>query len=439
MRHLRAEMRQKRYFGGTMNESASGLYSLPHTVFLRRLAGATQGTSVDARLGRAAFLVMRLIDLLAPDERPISPDAFHYQHAATERACRGLPAARPEAGHLIGVAESTADAYHTQDVGLLFPALFAYAHYLEDEMRLEEALDVLETLERVGAEDEYRAEDQVAARLRVARVLRKLNRFEAAERAYEEAGGRAQAIKDAHSHLLSRLGRAETLRGRGNLHDAEQLLRRALADAEVAADDKAQALAHQALAVVLSTGGRPAEAIPHEWRAYELYEDDVSRMRTLTDLGVMFLTVGDAESAERALMTVVREGKARDVLDNAMIELMHSASFRRDRVGFERWREQCDAHREGMPPNVLVDFTLKQGIGRARFGQIARANTLLRTALRMAEDAGLHESVFRIERIRDGLRDCKEGCSYSPVAAAEPVFESGGLREVSKSLTLLGR
>ncbi len=323
-------------------------------------------------------------------------------------------------------------------MGLLFPALFAYAHYLEDEMCLEEALDVLETLERVGG-DKYRAEDQVAARLRTARVLRKLNRFDEAEQGYGEAGALAEPIGDSHSLLLSRIGRAESLRGRGNLAEAEQSLRGGLAAAEAAADEGAQALAHQCLAVVLSTSGRPAEAIPHEWRAYELYDDAISRMRTLTDLGVMFLTVGDARSADLALTTVVREGTGREVVDNAMIELMHCASFRRDRVGFERWRERCEARRDDMPPNVLVDFTLKVGIGRARFGQIARANALLRTALRLAEEAGLHEFVFRIERIKDGLRDCKEGCSSGPLAAAESVFDSDGLREVSNSLALLAR
>src|SRR5438876_7696423 len=295
-------MRHKRYFGGTMDESAPGLYSLPHAVFLRRLAGATRGTPLDARLGRAAFVALRLIDLLAPDGPALPRDAFHYQHAATDRACRGLPADRPETSHLIGVVQSTADAYHTRDVGLLFHALFAYAHYLEDEMCLEEALDVLETLERVGG-DKYRAEDRVAARLRMARVLRKLNRFDEAEQGYGEAGALAEPIGDSHSLLLSRIGRAESLRGRGNLAEAEESLRGGLAAAEAAADEGAQALAHQCLAVVLSTSGRPAEAIPHEWRAYELYDDTTSRMRTLTDLGVMFLTVGDARSADLALTT----------------------------------------------------------------------------------------------------------------------------------------
>ena len=429
-------MRQNGYFRGTMSVSAPGLYSLPHAVFLRRLAGATRGTSLDARLGRAAFVALRLIDLLAPDEPALPRDAFHYQHAATERACRGLPADRPETSHLIGVVQSSADAYDTGDVGLLFPALFAYAHYLEDEMCLEEALDVLESLERVGG-DAFRAEDRVAARLRVARVLRKLNRFDEAERAYEEAGSGAAALGDMHSQLLSRIGQAYAVMGRGNLGAAEQSLRDVLTAAAAAGDREAEAFGHQSLAVLLSTSGRPSDAIPHEWHAYQLYEDQESRMRTLSDLGVMLLVVGDPDGAERALTEIVRRGAARDVLDNAMIELMHCASFRRDRIGFERWRERCEARRTDMPPNILVDYLLKAGIGRARFGQFDRADDLLTTALRTAEQAGLHEFVFRVERIKNGLHDCEGACT--PIAAAEPESGNDALREVSKGLALLGR
>src|SRR5437879_1690153 len=206
--------------------------------------------------------------------------------------------------------------------------------------------------------------------------------------------------------------------GRGNLGAAEQSLRAVLQDAAATGDRHAEALGHQSLAVVLSSSGRPSEAIPHEWHAYQLYEDEVSRMRTLSDLGVMLLVVGDPDGAERALTEIVRRGAARDVLDNAMIELMHCASFRRDRIGFERWREPCEARRTDMPPNILTDYLLKAGIGRARFGQFDRADDLLATALRTAEQAGLHEFVFRIERIKNGLHDCEGACT--PIAAAEP-------------------
>src|SRR5439155_13493460 len=128
-----------------------------------------------------------------------------------------------------------------------------------------------------------------------------------------------------------------------------------------------------------------------------------------------------------------------DVLDNARVELMHCASFRRDRVGFERWREQCDARRESMPPNILVDYMLKAGIGRARFGQLDRAERLLASALRIADEAGLHEFTFRIERIKAGLRDCdcQEPLNAAPETSAEPDFQSEAVREVSDSLARL--
>ena len=85
-----------------------------------------------------------------------------------------------------------------------------------------------------------------------------------------------------------------------------------------------------------------------------------------------------------------------------------------------------------MPPNILVDYMLKAGIGRARFGQFDRAERLLTSALRIADEAGLHEFTFRIERIKAGLRD-----SNCHDAAAESDFRSESVREVSASLAQL--
>jgi hypothetical protein len=52
----------------------------------------------------------------------------------------------------------------------------------------------------------------------------------------------------------------------------------------------------------------------------------------------------------------------------------------------------------------------------------------------VAEGAGLHESVFKIERIKNGLSNCEEALTASPVADAEPVIESEAVREVLASL-----
>ena len=163
----------------------------------------------------------------------------------------------------------------------------------------------------------------------------------------------------------------------------------------------------------------------------------MSRTRTLADLGVMLLIVGDAEGAERAMTQVLRFGSPQEAVTNALLELMHCASFRRDRVGFERWREQCDARREGMPPNILVDYLLKAGIGRARFGQLDRAERLLTDALRIADETGLHEFTFRIERIKAGLRDCRHAPNEELAEVAKPVVQPKAVREVSIALAHL--
>ncbi|PYO98386.1 MAG: hypothetical protein DMD60_04340 [Gemmatimonadetes bacterium] len=395
------------------------------------MAGASQPSAPEPRLGRAAFVALRLVDLLGPEHATLHPDAFHYQYVATLRCCRDLPPGATETSHLLGLVRGTGDAFRDHNAGLVLPALFAYAHYLEDEMRLEEALDVLDTLLQVGGATLPPA-DAVGAQLRRARVYRKLSEFDAAEQSYAEGGALAAAIGDTHSELLSRIGRAQAVRGRGNLLEAVHAYREILGEAERQEDEDIQARAHQEIAVALSTRGQPAEAIPHEWRAFQLYQDGLSRLRVLGDLAVMLLFVGDAVAAEQALSEVLRSGATHDVLDNAMIELMHCASFRRDRVGFERWREQCDAQRADMPPNILVDYLLKAGIGRARFGQFDRAERLLASALQIADQAGLHEFTFRIERIKGGLRDCN--CSDT---AAESDFRSDAVREVSAALAHL--
>ena len=419
-----------------MTDSVVQHAGLPHAVFLHRMAGASSPSALEPRLGRAAFVALRLVDLLGPEHATLHPDAFHYQYVATVRCCRDLPPGSTEASHLLGLVRGTGDAFEQQSAGLVLPALFAYAHYLEDEMRLEEALDVLDTLLQVGGAALPPA-DGVGAQLRRARVYRKLNEFDAAEQSYAEGGALAAAIGDTHSELLSRIGRAHSLMGRGNLAEAEQSLRGTLAQADASGDRQAEALAHHVLSAVLQTGGRPADAISHAWVAFKSYDDEISQGRALGDLGSLFLIVGETQGAECALREAARRGGSQDYVSNALIELMNCASFCRDRVGFERWREECDARRESMPPNILVDYMLKAGIGRARFGQLDRAERLLADALRIADEAGLHEFTFRVERIKAGLRDCRQSPNEEPAEVAKPIVQTKAVREVSAALAHL--
>jgi len=412
------------------------LHSLPHAVFLQRAARAPHGKAVESRLGQGAFLVLRLIDLLAPSREPVDPDAFSYQRAATERFCHDLRVTSTEGSHLEGLVSSVAAAQREGDVRLLAPALLAYAHYLENGLRLPEALDVLGTLRQLGA-DRIASADIVAVALRTGRVYRKLNRFDDAEQAYEAAAAAALSAGDHHSELLSRIGRASTVFGRGNLPEAERRLVGILTDAQEAGDESAEAMVEHSLAAVLQHRGSPDAALRHAWRAYELYDDEEERLRALADVGLMLLMLGDAQGAERALAQVVRRGASGDMVANALVELMHAASYRRDQVAFARWRGQCERKLADMPPNIQADYYLKLGIGEARFGHFGRARSTLDRALATAEEAGIHAAVFKIERIRNGLTALEEAEVATSLEDGEPIVQSEAVREVSAAVALI--
>lgn len=407
---------------------------LPHAVFLQRVADEP-ATSPDVRLGQGAFLALRFVDLLSPDREPPTPDVFRYQWAATERYCAELAGEGTEAAHLSGIVRATGEAHQTGDLHLIAPALFAYGLYLEQESHLEEAEDVLRTMVRVG-QTRLRASGMISAWLRLGRVLRMQTDFDGALEAYAQAGRLASTAGDRQSVLLSRVGQCNVIHFRGNLAEGEAAWRTLLADATKEGSRTIQAQAEHGLGTTLDRRGQPQEGVPHLWRAYELYDDEQARLRALGDLGTLLLSIGQVADAEQALNEVVRRGSAPDNLANAKIELMHCASYRRDRVSFERWRERALDHCVESSPNIRTDYHLKMGIGFARFENYGRAEQELRRALDIATTHDLHEFVFRIERLIDKLRDCVTRNELAG-AAPEPVNTTKALREVSASLAAL--
>jgi len=416
-------------------ETESRRNGLPHAVFLQRVADEP-ATSPEVRLGQGAFLTLRFVDLLAPDREPPTPDVFRYQWAATERYCAELAGEGTEASHLSCIVRATGEAHQTGELHLIAPALFAYALFLEQESHFEEAEDALETMILVGG-SRLSSTDAISGWLRLGRVRRLQANFAGADAAYQEAGHIAVSVGDGEKLLVSRIGRCNVTYFQGNLSGAEYDWRSILADSQAAGYRRVEAQAEHGLGNVLSRRGQSLDGAPHLWRAYELYDDEESQLRALNDLGLMLLSLGDIAGAERALVEVVRRDRIPDNLANAKIELMNCASFRRDRVTFERWREQAREHADAASPNIRADYYLKAGIGFARFSNQRRSENELRAALEIAVAHGLHEFVFRIERVLGGLSDC--GASeHVESAALEDVTQAESLREVSASLATLG-
>ena len=409
---------------------------LPHAVFLQRVADEP-ATSPEVRLGQGAFLTLRFVDLLAPDREPPTPDVFRYQWAATERYCAELDGEGTEASHLSCIVRAAGEAHRTNDIHLVGPALFAYAMYLEQESHFEEAEDALQTMINIGA-GRLPASDAISVWMRLGRVRRKLTDFDRANTAYAEAGRLAAAVGDHRSVLLSRIGHCNVVHYRGNLAEAETAWRAVLADTRGTAFRDVEAQAEHGLGNILERRGQAYEGAPHLWRAYGLYEEDeTQQLRTLNDLGLLLLAIGDVAGAEQALMEVVRREQLADNLTNAKIELMNCASFRRDRVSFERWRERALDQIDAAPPNIRADYHLKTGIGLARFGNYSRAEQELRRALDIATAHGLHEFVFKIERIRGGLQECGAPEEIESTPSESVIGATEALREVSASLAAL--
>ena len=408
---------------------------LPHAIFLQRVADEP-ATSPEVRLGQGAFLALRFVDLLTPDREPPAPDVFRYQWAATERYCAELAGEGTEASHLSCIVRAAGEAHRSLEITLIGPALFAYAMYLEQESHFEEAEDVLLTMIGVCA-GRLQPSDTVAGWMRLGRVRRKQSDFDGADAAYAKAGRVAADANDLESVLLSRIGRCNVLHFRGNLSDGEAAWRKVLDDAVRSGFKSVQAQAEHGLGTSLDRRGKSHEGATHLWRAYELYDDESSRLRTLTDLGLVLLAIGQISDAEQALNEVVRRETVADNLANAMTELMHCASFRRDRVTFERWRERVLGQCTNLAANIRADYHLKAGIGFARFDSFARAKQELSRALDIATSHGLHEKVFRIEGLLSGLQEC--AAIEEPVTTVrEPAEIAEALREVSASLAALG-
>ena len=379
---------------------------LSHVVFLER--AAREHDSAQSRFGQAAFLVLRLVDLLGGRQTaPNGDDLFGYQAAATARYCQEQLEPGSQRDRLLDLVSAASYARRRDDPGLIAPVMFDLARDLIFASHFEEALDVLTTFERAaGTRIEPTAAITVA--MLTGRARRLATRFDEAEAAYTHAGVLAAAIGDRRMEAFSRVGRANVLQSKGNLAEAERAYRDLLDDARTLGDPSLESQVEDGLAVVLGRRGQFPDAVPHHWKAFELatnHPDDA--IVALYNLGYSLCRLGVVDAAERAFRVVLERTRSAELMNNVKIELMHCASFRRDRVGFARWSSECGRNLETMLPNQVTDFHLKVGIGLARFGQFDRTSNELRLALDVARAHGLHEFEFRIERILAGLTACE--------------------------------
>ncbi|HWP37042.1 MAG TPA: hypothetical protein VNL18_05745, partial [Gemmatimonadales bacterium] len=172
-----------------------------HEPFLQR--ASDPALSGDGREALGAFLTLRLADR-AGERTGGDEDALAYQARATREYLQDL-APCEEVTHLSEIVRIAAAVGRGKSTHLLCAPLLAYAYWLEQELRLEEALDVVETAQRIK---HLLPQEVVSSMLQRARIQRLAGRLHEAREAYTTARARADEIGDRHSVLLSRIGDA---------------------------------------------------------------------------------------------------------------------------------------------------------------------------------------------------------------------------------------
>jgi tetratricopeptide (TPR) repeat protein len=389
-----------------------------------------QERDASARLALGGYVVARLVErLLTSEESAESRQALGWQIEAVRRHVRELPPDLPETAHLRGIT----DAVPTDGRPLagLRLSIMAYAYFLEHEARLEEALQALTIAVRTYGV-RVPPSDFATTALFAGRLNRLLARWAAAKACYAAAENAAETIGDLVIVLRSRLGRSAVLRGEGNLPLARAMVEEVARVAARAHLREVEAMAYTDLGAVLALEGRRVEAVQANYRAFQLAEDGLQRMRVLGDLGIGLLDLGAYEAARTAFEIVASSKTSFLVRTNALLELMELESTAGNRMAFERRRSAVEQARERMPPSMLADLHFKAGVGWARFGQISRARDMLTAGLRVSETHRLNAWYFRFERVLANLEGCE---THEPDHATPSAFQNApAVEEVAVGL-----
>ena len=392
-----------------------------HEPFLARASDG--GNERGHALG--AFLTLRVVDRIAEEPKIMESEALKYQLRACATYLDEVYPQTEEVTHLREIVRVAESSTTTVNKRRLWAPLLAYGFWLEQQLRLDESLDVLESTLRL--ENASAIDEKIAAHLQRGRVLRLAGRFPESHTAYAIAGELANLRGDHRSGMVSRIGRATNLQKTGDLPGSETILRDVLVVAQGIQDSFVQSRALHQLAMTMHLMKRLPDAVSLAFRAFELYDEPVQRARALSDVGMFLKDLGHYTAAKDAFTVVLNTGPSPEIRVNTVLELLELAAQVQDRVGFERWRRELETQYEHLPTDERVDFEMKLGVGLAAFGNDRDGVTHLERAVALAEEFKLGQRVFEADQL---LRELRAGKTRGPDlparqdAAIEPEVQS---------------
>ena len=279
--------------------------------------------------------------------------------------------------------------------------LLAYAVELHHTGYLAAAIDVLRVVAQ-GRETETDPELRMHATRRAAFASRVLKRFDEARMWYDKLGGLAEARGNTRMSLEAALGYAKLAIDRGNFPEGERLLMEVMRRAISAGDRAIVAKAHIDLAHVAGVRGEPRLVVWHSFAALPDLEGELGHDRALRNIAFALRELGRSKTAGHVARYVAQSAREAEQRFDASVLLYHLA------IDEGRTHEADDYRRalalESPAPGSLAGYyeaVVRDLASRRRW---VEAECVLFDWLKVAEAAGMSESVIRADRAFDDIR-----------------------------------
>lgn len=395
--------------------SAPGL----HLPFVDALTAAEEG-SPDWTAVKAGWLVVRFVDKWAEATGHGGGAPWLREVHAIHEAIAIVPGG-PTRRVLERLYAALLESWGRRDV-TVSTTLLAYGHHLDRAEMWGMAADVFETflLHATTDSDHELAPD---AYLRLAYTQRRAGRIEEAAAAYDAARALAVSEGNVRAGLLARVGAARVLIHRGNLPAAAEALDAVIADAtalvalgpSVALSD-ALARAKHDRGTVANEMGQYAEAVSLYYDALQVYQDEASRERVLSDIANNFTELGLRDAARDAYQVLSITGGQALIRHGAVVNLMGLAVADGHELVFKQHLRALST--VTLSPEIEAHYQLFAAEGLHRFGQEQQAREMYERAIETAERYQLNALTFRAEGGLTAL-DRRTGVATPTAASAE--------------------
>lgn len=366
------------------------------------LARATHAARRGADAERWANLVYLLHKVL--QTRPTGSGKRSYIWPMHRRTVRDLVAAsepNEEQPLMVALLEALDEDELQQPATRPFlDARASYAAWLEDQGHFGEAL-ALFALTSGPAWAAPPAGETLRATRTVARLYRKLARWDAADRGYLTVTRLAEQFGDEDEAIRGALGQAITMRGRGNLSGARALME-SLTERAVGRSATLRSTIALDFGTLLEQSADNVGALAKFLEAAALSDDTDSLVTIMGNIGVVLARLGRWQDALAVQQRVRRAATRWEIRTNADIECLGPLSHL-DPTAFNTLADDLLEALPLMPPAMRVDTRYQIADGLARLGYRDRARSLLVEALSDAATHQLHHWYFKLEGSCDRL------------------------------------